>query len=992
MKKYSALFLGIICILGLFLHSNPVKSEAKFVSGYSDGLVSTYAIIEFNGTKYKTDETGSRINQKLWSELNDDDKRKLMKYYWSPNNRNADFGVGSSEMASWANDDQGWTGLIEALKQKRANKNYPDLKAFYEKEPEFPQMPNVACTEQIQNCDLAKEAIELQKEIQGNYYAGREVYQKLVNVKWEQVGVAVKGISANLIPIIVDNFMTAHITNGASQMSQLLATLYQFADQTKDFAKNNPNDAAELIKKLDTLCDMMETDATTAKNFVEKDSQKLQSIYEQLAKLCEEDIKNKQKAEEQKQAALKALMQTKIAETGLIITSTEKEPEDREAEIAKQASNIYFSLNSSMSSEIKSAREDYASLVSTHNSLKNPTPVNMCNGQYPDGPDSYCFKMYYSVDEITEWQNDFPRAISEIKEKLEKDKSLKQSANEARAEHAEKIKSIQSRINELVSKYKKYLPYARVENDIESKLEYYNQLIDNLDKEIPNLELALSQEENAEKYTKEGLKKRIERERNEARPYTSLEANFVNSLSQIKDAVYTLDKKYEAEELITLNKKIHKPSINTAKLKEVKTKISLLPTQAEQDRETKIIVDRLKELEKEENHQIKRLIIGQNNAMYDYQELSNFLDYYTEGLVHTITAFEKVKQDVQKVANVSLKDPYYDIVKDWQGSDYMLWMLGSGSSLRWELNADSMRLDIDLLIEQLDGKNQFYNSLNEILKEIQANKNTLLAMNGDSFRKKYNEYSASSYKIVQEATSNGEDNKQVSKNYVNILNLLSEINGVIITRERVKDALPILTQDIKDAKALLANTNAESWAYEEMNSKLKQDTKEGSEAYYAKEDPALVPLFKEIADLILKLQDMQNKSKMDKNTYNTQKIYDFYSSFKMAYESKIESQVVNLISNDWGSADGTTISDLEDNLRRIFNIFNNMTYNISNLTITPVSDNIYRASYDVEIVGVNYEKNLTHKEKSSVIEEVIIDNKGRIKINKTIAGRFWYIE
>ena len=126
MKNKIALFLLITSILSFGFPSLPVKSEAKFISGYTDGLISTYVIIEFNGIKYKTDESGSRTNTLLWNQLNDDDKRQLMKYYWSPNTRKADFGATAGNMASWANDVQGWSKLVDALKQKRANKNYPD--------------------------------------------------------------------------------------------------------------------------------------------------------------------------------------------------------------------------------------------------------------------------------------------------------------------------------------------------------------------------------------------------------------------------------------------------------------------------------------------------------------------------------------------------------------------------------------------------------------------------------------------------------------------------------------------------------------------------------------------------------------------------------------------------------------------------------------------------------------------------------------------------
>lgn len=993
MKKNLSLFLLVISFLSFGFPSMPVKSEAKFVSGYTDGLISTYAIIEYNGVKYKTDETGARINQKLWNELSDGDKRQLMKYYWSPNTRKADFGAASSDMAGWANNDQGWTKLIDELKQKRANKNYPDLKEFFDKPLEMPQMPNVNCTEQIATCDLAKEAIRLDTEIRGNYQAGSEIYKKLVDIKWDQVSVAVKGISANLIPVIVDNFMTSHITNGAKQMSQLVAQLYQFADQTRQAAQSNPNDAAALIKKLDTLCEMMETDARTAKSFVENDREKLQSIYTQLAKLCEEDYKNKQKFEEEKRKSLQSLMHAPTAETGLRITSGAEKPEDREREIQAQVLSIYTSLSNAMATALKEAEAEFGEISADYSAVKGPSPIKCCDGRYPESVDSYCFNMYYSVKEIKEWEADFPRGIAEIKTKLESDKEVVAQAKASREKHAAKIKSIQARINELISKYgAPYLPYIPVNRTIEDKISYYNSFIEKVEKEITGLETALKEAEDAEKITKNGLKARIDREINEVRPYSSLEANFINSLYQIRDAVSNLDKLYSSEELIILNKKAHRAYINQDKIKEVRAQISLLPGQAEKDAKIKEITDRLKEKQKEENHQIKRLIAGQNNALYDYQKLDEFLSYYTQGHVYTITTFKKVKQDVMEVTGAKLKDPYYDIVEDWQNGDFSLWMTGSGSSLAWWIDPETLRVDIDYIVEFLDGKNQYYNSLDVILAEIKNNKTALLAMDAGSFGKKYNEYSSNAYKIIQDATNRNECTDQVNKNYISILNALNEIHSVILTRERVKAALPILAKDVEDAKALLASSGSGNPDYDGMAARLQQDIKEGTEAYYAKDAPALAPLFEEIGKLIPKLQNAVKQAKIDEGSKNLQKIQEFYISFKQAYESKSESQVVGMVSDNWGASEGTTVSDLENNLRRIFSIFDSVTYNISGLNIMPMQNNIYRVSYDVEITGHNYERDLTHREKSTVSEEVVIDGKGKVRINRTLNGRYWYIE
>jgi hypothetical protein len=359
---------------------------------------------------------------------------------------------------------------------------------------------------------------------------------------------------------------------------------------------------------------------------------------------------------------------------------------------------------------------------------------------------------------------------------------------------------------------------------------------------------------------------------------------------------------------------------------------------------------------------------------------------------HTKSEIPKIKQEVMELTGVNIKDPYYDIVEDWQNGDYTLWMVGNGSGLRWWLDPETLRIDIDSVIEQLNGKNQYYFSLESILNEIKSKKTDLLAMDGQSFANKYNEYSASAYKIIQNSENNGGSNDQINKNYASILNLLSEINMVIITRERVKEALPILTKDIEDANNMLVLKSGEYIDYEGMASRLEYDTKEGTEAYYAKDDAALAPLFEEINKLIPKLRDAVKYASVDKENIKIQKIQDFYNQFKQAYESRSESQVMDLISDDWDAGDGTTLSDLEVNFRRIFSIFDSISCSISNIQVFPVSENMYNVSYDIVINGDNYERNLHHEEKSSVNEQVIIDKSGKVKINKTLNGRFWYIE
>ncbi len=122
-----------------------------------------------------------------------------------------------------------------------------------------------------------------------------------------------------------------------------------------------------------------------------------------------------------------------------------------------------------------------------------------------------------------------------------------------------------------------------------------------------------------------------------------------------------------------------------------------------------------------------------------------------------------------------------------------------------------------------------------------------------------------------------------------------------------------------------------------------------------------------------------------------QKIEDFYRDFKEAYESKDEGRVVSFLSSDWTSASGGDISDMEDNLNRTFRVFDEIEYDISGLNIQPMGENRYRVSYNLNIAGQIYDDDITHKEKSSVQEEVLVKN-GKVEIEKTLGGRYWSIK
>jgi|GEM_PF-5752076 hypothetical protein len=123
-----------------------------------------------------------------------------------------------------------------------------------------------------------------------------------------------------------------------------------------------------------------------------------------------------------------------------------------------------------------------------------------------------------------------------------------------------------------------------------------------------------------------------------------------------------------------------------------------------------------------------------------------------------------------------------------------------------------------------------------------------------------------------------------------------------------------------------------------------------------------------------------------------QQVKDLYASFKQAYESRNDSQLMSLMSDGWEAGDGTTLSDLQQNLARSFRVFDEVRYNIQKLVVNKIADRRYAVSYEVTITGRIYARNIKHEEKSSINEEVNLDDSGRPRITRTLNGRFWYVE
>lgn len=116
-----------------------------------------------------------------------------------------------------------------------------------------------------------------------------------------------------------------------------------------------------------------------------------------------------------------------------------------------------------------------------------------------------------------------------------------------------------------------------------------------------------------------------------------------------------------------------------------------------------------------------------------------------------------------------------------------------------------------------------------------------------------------------------------------------------------------------------------------------------------------------------------------------------YDDLKSAYESRNASAVAALLSQDWTSPEGEDAAELREYLNSIFKMFNEVSFNISNLSIVSQEAGVYSVSYNLEIRSKIYDKNIKREEKSSVYEKVKFEN-GKPKIFKTENGSYWQIK
>ena len=95
-----------------------------------------------------------------------------------------------------------------------------------------------------------------------------------------------------------------------------------------------------------------------------------------------------------------------------------------------------------------------------------------------------------------------------------------------------------------------------------------------------------------------------------------------------------------------------------------------------------------------------------------------------------------------------------------------------------------------------------------------------------------------------------------------------------------------------------------------------------------------------------------------------------------------------LISEEWTSAEGADISDLEEVLNNSFTVFDTIDYSISGLRVESLEDGTFKVNYVSKIVGDIRGQGIKYKDSSDVTEIVGYEG-GKLRILRTTSGQFW---
>lgn len=768
----------------------PLHAETHFVSGTRNGLW-TYAVISRNGIEYRTDEMGPITNDHLWNELTTTDRKALLSTYgWDLGSRADHFGSDPSNlMAAWINQEQGWTAAVQALQARQANKAFPTLTPVFGPGTVL-ELADFSCTNpEIINSADYKEASRLAMEISTDYAAGKQIYDMLVQAKWDQVSIAIKTLSEPLIKIIIDNFITGFVTHGGMEVYNgayaaargLVKDYYDFISSRMTPGATPPT-PIELIERLEKYIADMELTANNAVAAVAQKKSRLSDLATNLKQL------DQAKSAEKKSAAMivRDALTTRASTIPGAAAVPTFVPSDPTATPLEQYNSIHdqalaYLLANVITPAAALETEKNAAvggLVSKYypaiGYARDPTYPG--RSYAPDASDGFSrpyFKIMDIIQDVQQWlSTDIPNAITT----MDKDKTTLPGAP---ADVNSVFDSLLPRINGLQSlalgmvRYKDYGLTDYWGRDLLSQINFASlrdfgavvEIAATPEKRVEDLVTELTDRRAVAEEIKGALPAGIEKRKawinSEWLRYDSLRFNFENSLSYVIAALKQLDRLHSgpyfkkdpvplmcyADDGVTWGPLcIYRYFVDIAG---IQARIASGASRAAREAARAQAVDELLRLHAEERNIIHRLEIAQNSHMNDVMEMSNFFgaivaEYHyvnSPGSVGPI-AENTIIQEFRTVTGKTMKGQYdlwHDLVPDityYRRDDRLdgRWVR-NGSTIPKSIYADWIDWDkfmrgecAPTAVDVVSGKIYEYYELLDLYRKMDVDKSKYLAM------------------------------------------------------------------------------------------------------------------------------------------------------------------------------------------------------------------------------------------------------------------------
>ncbi len=768
----------------------PLHAETHFVSGTSDG-VRIYAVISRNGIEYRTDEMGPISNDHFWNELTTTDRKALLRTYgWDLGSRADHFGSDPSNiMADWINHEQGWTDAVDVMKARHANKDFPTLTPVFGPGTVL-ELADFSCTNpEIINSADYKEASRLAMEISTDYAAGKQIYDMLVQAKWDQVSIAFKTLSEPLINIIVSNFITGFVTHGGMEVYNgayaaargLVKDYYDFiSSRLKPGA--TPPTPIELIERLEKYIADMELTANNVVAAVAQKKSRLSVLATNLKQLDQAKSAEKKSAATIVRDALTTRAST-IPGAAAVPTFV---PSDPTATPLEQYNSIhdqavaYLQANVLIPAAALETEKNAAvgGLVSKYypaiGYARDPTYPG--RSYAPDASDGFSrpyFKIMDIIQDVQQWlSTDIPNAITT----MDKDKTTLPGAP---ADVNSVFDSMLPRINGLQSlnlgmvRYKDYDLTDYYGRDLLSQINFASlrdfgavvEIAATPEKRVEDLVTELTDRRAVAEEIKGALPAGIEKRKawinSEWLRYDSLRFNFENSLSYVIAALKQLDRLHSgpyfkkdpvplmcyADDGVTWGPLcIYRYFVDIAG---IQARIASGSSPAARETARIQAVDELLRLHAEERNIIHRLEIAQNSHMNDVMEMSNFFGaivaeylYVNSGGYKEPIAENTIIQEFRTVTGKTMKGQYdlwHDLVPDityYRRDDRLdgRWVR-NGSTIPKSIYADWIDWDKFMLgqcaptaVDVVSGKIYEYYELLDLYQKMDVDKSKYLAM------------------------------------------------------------------------------------------------------------------------------------------------------------------------------------------------------------------------------------------------------------------------